>query len=294
MKKLHLLTRLFLLAGLSVNAVSFAQEGPVDGANTAIHNNAHNLAGAEQLYQSWKDNQTLENDPFRRIKDGYTADYYAGVSSLHEGVLSERYAVSIESLNELTKTELLSRKSFSKESWQSAYDLSVDGSTRNVDREVFDEEIADAREQRNVNAAAHYEDMKAMLASYSITASTSYTAENRVVSNNKYDASANIISLMDNEATDNKDVLIAMFDDNLTRVTATGALAASTLEITNEFSSNCPACVPSNNQVAPPPTPPPPPEPPPPPPVYRPPVDRCGIDRDPRWRGDPSNFYKCP
>lgn len=235
MKKLSSFTLVFIGLCLSLSAGAQVDNG--GAKNSDIHQNSHEKEGASILYQTWKNNQTLDNDPFRRIKNGYTGDYDEGIVILRDGELSDDYASSVEAMDELTHSDIEKRKLMQKESWENAYLLSKIEGERNVDREIFDAEIASAREDRNTAAISHYENMKLLLSSHSITASTTISVVNNQTNENKYNASVNIIELMNNDATNNKVSLVGLFADNLERAADANAQAQTTLDITNEFST---------------------------------------------------------
>lgn len=261
------------------------------GSPNELHNNAHQSAGAQQMYDAWKSNKSHTLDPFKRISNGYTAEYGSQNATLAETLLSDSYSESVIAINEFVKADIALRKSNRDEGFSSAYSMSNSDEGFNTD--LYNEEISAFRAERLNDSELHYENLKQLIASHSVSSSTSIDAINVDNGQKTYSATVNILSLMDNEISSNKNDLLALFEDNLIRVGDATAQSAETAILAAAFSSDCPACTSTPAMPVAPVTGPPPPPPVTTPPIYNPPIDDCGII-DGGWAGSKGIYYKCP
>ena len=222
-----------MLIGLASSSV-FATDA------TSIHNNASVYAGAKALYSDWKSNQTKENDPFRRISQGYLlekeTDTTSEANKLIVDVLDFRTSVAKSS-----EDEWVIRKGERESATRTAYELSV-GDDGTVNSAKYLSEMNNYLDDQATNSGIFYENRQSDVAEISSATNKTYGTINSIVSSDTHKATINIIQLMAEAKDDAKSNISGSFSDNYTRMLTSRSNGESAVTIASSFSSDCAAC----------------------------------------------------
>lgn len=168
-----------MLFGLASSSV-FATDA------TSIHNNASVYAGAKALYSDWKSNQTQENDPFRRISQGYLlekeTDTTSEANKLIIDVLDFRKSAAKSS-----QDEWIVRKDGRGSATRTAYELSV-GDDGAVNSAKYLSEMNNYLDDQATNSGIFYENRQSNVAEISSATKKTYGVINSIVSSDTHKA----------------------------------------------------------------------------------------------------------